>query len=254
MNRPANTKGKGWPSPNELCQRLRKPAGDAYLHTLLERIQSEQDLAYDCLRRARWGEGREKSKVRVICPKCEERAWSHSSPRGRTHRWCCRSQNGCGLRFTDTTDTPVDQCPIPLGLVFLALYLPATELDIVMESLDDTVTSADLRDLLKALGQQQHTNLLKGMTRLAARFCGEILLTTKRTPTQKTGSGSRSRPPVNPPGQKKSVSELSRHCTTIQSLLKRVSRQAEALEARLEVIQRRLGPRHTLVTKAKKTS
>ncbi len=75
------------------------------------------------------------------------------------------------------------------------------------------------------LGATPHTmthSVLKGMTRLAAHFCGDILLTTKRTLTPKNGPSSRSRPPVNPAGQEMSVSELSRHCATIQSLLKRL--------------------------------
>lgn len=264
MNRTA--KGAGWPSPNELCRKLRDPAEHAYRRTLLKRIQNQQKLAYDCLRRARWGE---ETEVQVMCPKCKQRAWSHSSSKGGKHRWRCvsktmyekhqeskhygsqgRSQHGCGFRFTDTTRTPFDRGSIPLGLVFLALYLPATKQDIVMASLDDTVTAAKLRKMLTTLRRQKHTQLLKGMKRSAARFCGEILVRIKSRPTPKNGSHSRSRAPVNPAGKKIGASDLSRLDATIQSLLDKVNRMELTLQARLTDVQRRLGPRYTLLTAA----
>lgn len=265
MNRAANTKRAEWPSPDELCRRLRAPEGHAYLHSLLEHIHDQQDLAYDCLRRARWGE---EPEAQVLCPECENRAWSHSSSKGGKHRWRCvskkmyakqqrtkgykskgRSQHGCGYRFTDTTGTPFDQCSIPLGFVFLALYLPTRERDMMMASLDDTVTATKLRDVLEALRQQEHTQLLKGMRRSAGRFCDAILMTTKSTPTPKNESGSRSRPPVNPAGQKTSVSDLVPLDARIQSLQDMVTLQAKTLQ-RLMNLQRKRGPRHTLLTKA----
>lgn len=120
----------------------------------------------------------------------------------------------------------------------------------MMASLDDTVTATKLRDVLEALRQQEHTQLLKGMTRSAARFCDAILMTTKGTPTPKNGSGSRSRPPVNPAGQKTTVSDLSPLDERIQSLLDKVNRMELTLQARLTDVQRRLGPRYTLLTAA----
>ncbi|MCE7977123.1 MAG: hypothetical protein DYH03_08245 [Nitrospira sp. NTP1] len=164
-----------------------------------------------------------------------------------------RSQHGCGYRFTDTTGTPFDQRSLPLGLVFLALYLPTRERDMMMATLNDRVTATKLRDLLEALRQQEHTQLLKGMKRSAARFCDAILVATKSTPTSKNGSGSGSRPLVSPEGQKTIVNDLSSLDAAIQSLQDMVTLQAETLKARLMDVQRKLGPRHTIVTKATKT-
>lgn len=281
MNRTANTKGTDWPSSDDLCRRLRGQAGHAHLHSLLERIQRQQDLAYDCLRRARWGEETEETKVRVVCPRCGHRAWNHSSSRGGKHRWRCvtkqmyarhqrtkgyasqgSSQQGCGFRFTDTTGTPFDQRSLPLGFVFLALYLPPAEWDLMMASLGDAVTSANLRTVLRTLRQQKHAQLLKGMKRYATRFCGEIILmppgsyrmSTTRAPKSKHYPPDPQLPQPNPPGKQTIASDLSRLCATMHSLLDRVTRQAETLQACLMHVQGRPGLRHTLLTEATVTS
>lgn len=282
MNRTANTKGTEWPSSNDLCRRLRGPAGPAYLYTLLERIQNQQDLAYDCLRRARWGEETEETKVRVVCPRCGHRAWNHSSSRGGKHRWRCvtkqmyarhqrtkgytsqgSSQHGCGFRFTDTTGTPFDQRSLPLGFVFLSLYLPAAERDLMMASLGDTVTSANLRTVLRTLRQQKHAQLLKGMKRYAARFCGEIIVMPPGSSRMSTTGATKSKrsPPdpqllqPTPPGTQTIESDLSRLCATMHSLLDRVTptgRDPTGLShARTKG---RPGLRHTLLTEATVTS
>ncbi len=124
----------------------------------------------------------------------------------------------------------------------------------MMASLSHIVTSANLRTILETLRQQKHTQLLKGMQHFAARFCGEILLTTERTPTPKNGSRGLLRQAGESNRKKTSVSELSGLDATIQSLLKRVNRQTEALQDRFRGLEHRLDTRHTLPTKAKKTS
>ena len=273
MNRTTIKAAAGLPSSAQLCRRLQGPAGQAYLQTLLEGVQAQQDLAYDCLRLARWGEG---MTLRVVCPRCNKRAWSHSSSKGGKHRWRCvskkmyakqqrtkgytsqgRSQHGCGFRFTDTTGTPFDHRSIPLGLVFLALYVPPTERNTVMASLGDSVTSANLRAVLKTLREQEHAHLCEGMQRLARRFCGEIILThsgSHRTPIKRTPIVGKwpyrlQLPPVNPE-KKPTVSDLSRLCETIQSLLDKIVRLEHTLQARLTDMQRRPYLRHTYLTEA----
>lgn len=190
MNWTYRNVGEIWPNASKMFQIPPTPSGREYLKHFLVTVQSSEVLAYECLRLARWGEG---TGLRVTCPRCGKVAWNKSSDEAK-HRWRCvtksmyekhqntkgykpagHSRNGCGFTFYDTKGTPFERLRIPLGLVFLSLYLPAKEVDAFLRSLRDEVTATALTKVLRKLQHEQHGDLRHRMRCLARYFCGRLL-------------------------------------------------------------------------------
>jgi hypothetical protein len=184
-----------WPKSSDLIQWPPEPSRRAYFQRLLATVQSAQQDAYECLRLARWGT---ETGLRVACPRCGKRAWSHS-PKQAKHRWRCVSEpmyrrhqetkgyqirgatrSGCGFSFSDETGTPFEDAPVRLGLVFLALYLSPTTTEELLHSVGEPTLVVGLSQVLTALQQKEYATLHRRLHAFAKLFCGRILLRDHR--------------------------------------------------------------------------
>ncbi|KXK07114.1 MAG: hypothetical protein UZ03_NOB001000309 [Nitrospira sp. OLB3] len=251
MNWTYHNVGKIWPNASTLLQLPPEPARREYLRLFLVTVQSRADQAYECLRFARWGE---ETGLRVTCPRCGKRAWKHSTNAGKS-RWRCvtkemyeqhqrtkgntskgSSRDGCGFTFDDTKGTPFERLPVPLGLVFLALYIPATQVSAWLRSLGDGVTAAALTQVLRALQQQEQADLRHRMRCMARLFCGRLLCSEHSPLMSFTGHRlvqsrmhRRNRELSSERAEKEQLlSDLPRHYQTIRSLLGKLERMHDA--------------------------
>lgn len=161
---------------------------------LLSSFEKERDLAYTCLRRARWM--RESGVLYVTCLGCGRRAWSFSTVRQRVmlktyrvdrgkRRWRCPAdRKHAGSDFCDTTGTPFEGQQAPVGVVLAALYYGDTLIERLYEELGQLRKWDRIRKVLKKLRQGQHHDLYTRLKRYARFFCGTILLTRCRHLTQ----------------------------------------------------------------------
>jgi hypothetical protein len=86
------------------------------------------------------------------------------------------SRDGCGLQFSDTKGTPFTNWKLPLGLVFLAVYCPAGQIEKRLIQLGEEEHCQALRQALKGLQQKQHAWLARRMQQYANLFCGQLVL------------------------------------------------------------------------------
>lgn len=180
-----------WPASARLLARPFERLPQARIEHLLQRIRQYEVDGFECLRWARWGN--EENTVQVTCLRCGKVAWSHTPTAKR--RWRCvtqplykqqqhskfwrvgyNSRHGCGLRFIDTDGTPFEGLQLPLGMVFLALYLSPARLKPLLIARGDAEGAAELTQVLRTLNQRKYARLLDRMRQFARVFGGRILL------------------------------------------------------------------------------
>lgn len=181
-----------WPSFEKLILGSAWNQFPPALQQLLRHMGAHDTDAYQCLRWARWMD--DQGVLRERCPACQKPVWSYAKKKPK-YRWRCvtkemyeqqqrqrgnpkgiHSRDGCGLQFSDTKGTPFTNWKLPLGLVFLAVYCPAGQIEERLIQLGEEEHCQALRQALKGLQQKQHAWLARRMQQYANLFCGQLVL------------------------------------------------------------------------------
>lgn len=198
--------GRVWPSSEKILPEASLLAFSQFQQRrIVEVFENHEDMAYECVRWARWMT--KTGNLHVLCIKCARHAWSYGAVTKWNHkqkryrpvignrRWrcltaaahranldvkdrgpACRVRTGCGAQFCDTSDTPLLQANLPIGLVLAAAYYSSATVERLLVQCGEKAKALELRTLVQQLQKQTDRTIWKKVRRYSRLFCGYILL------------------------------------------------------------------------------